>query len=263
MLLRELKVNFKTLVLYTLILAASFVGIFLIYPSIITDETKVILDEMMKTMPVEIMASFNMDIIGIDDAYGWFKTEGYAFLALVGAVYASILGATILVKEENDKTIEFLYSKPINRNKIVTAKIICGVINIFAFTVLITFFNYITLKSIESFKIHEFFMISLSVILVYYLFFFTMLFLSTFFRKTKKTMSLGIAFVFISYAMQIVGGISKDVELLKNISYFEFASARYIILNNALDMKFIIAGITGIIIFTMLTYYRYNKKEFI
>ena len=61
MLLRELKVNFKTLVLYTLILAASFVGIFLIYPSIITDETKVILDEMMKTMPVEIMASFNMD----------------------------------------------------------------------------------------------------------------------------------------------------------------------------------------------------------
>ena len=260
---REMKVNFKNFIIWLSILIGIFLIVFLIYPSIITDETKVILDEMMKTMPVEIMASFNMDIIGIDDAYGWFKTEGYAFLALVGAVYASILGATILVKEENDKTIEFLYSKPINRNKIVTAKIICGVINIFAFTVLITFFNYITLKSIESFKIHEFFMISLSVILVYYLFFFTMLFLSTFFRKTKKAMSLGIAFVFISYAMQIVGGISKDVELLKNISYFEFASARYIILNNALDMKFIIAGITGIIIFTMLTYYRYNKKEFI
>ena len=263
MLLRELKINLKTLILYTVILSVTFSFIFLIYPSIITDEAKIMLDEMVKTMPAEMMASFNMDIIGLDDAYGWFKTEGYVFLVLIGAVYSAMLGSTILIKEENDKTIEFLYSKPINRSQILTSKILCGIINIFVFTLVVTFFNYLTLKTSESFELKEFFMISVPAILIYYLFFFTMLFVSTLFKKTKKSMSAGIAFVFISYGMQLIGGISKDIEILKEISYFEFASARYIILNEALDFKYIIAGIFSIVIFILLTYYRYNKKEFI
>ena len=48
MLLRELKINLKTLILYTVILSAMFVLIFSIYPSLITDDTKLMLDEMMK-----------------------------------------------------------------------------------------------------------------------------------------------------------------------------------------------------------------------
>ncbi len=263
MLLRELKVNFKTLVLYTVILSVMFLLIFSIYPSLVTDETKIMLDEMMKTMPEEMLVSFNMDLIGIEDAYGWFKTEGYIFLALIGAVYSSILGATILVKEENDKTIEFLYSKPINRNQILISKIVCGVINILIFTIIVTFLNLIGLKNLQNFELKEFLMISVPIILVYYLFFFTMLFISTFYRKTKKSMGTGIALVFIFYAMQLVGGISKDLEILKKISYFEFSSARYIILNNALDMKYVVSGIVTILILILLTYYRYDKKEFI
>lgn len=263
MLLRELKINLKTLILYTVILSAMFVLIFSIYPSLITDDTKLMLDEMMKTMPEEMLASFNMDIIGIEDAYGWFKTEGYVFLVLIGAVYASILGATILIKEENDKTIEFLYSKPINRKQILTSKIICGLINILLFTLIVTLFNFVALKDIDSFDSKEFFMISLSIILVYYLFFFTLLFISTFYRKTKKSMATGIAIVFVSYAMQLVGGISEKVEILKKISYFEFSSSRYIVLNNSLDTKYIIAGIAIILICILGTYYKYDKKEFI
>ena len=263
MLLRELKVNLKTLILYTIILSVTFSFIFLIYPSIVTDETKVMLDEMVKTMPAEMMQSFNMDIIAMDDAYGWFKTEGYIFLVLIGAVYSAILGSTILVKEENDKTIEFLYSKPINRKQIVTSKILCGIINIFIFTLIVTFFNYLTLTSSESFEIKEFLMISIPTILIYYLFFFTMLFISVLLKKTKKSMNTGIAFVFVSYGMQLIGGISEEIKILKEISYFEFASARYIILNNALDMKYVISGIVTILILILLTYYRYDKKEFI
>ena len=213
------------------------------------------------TMPEEMLGSFNMDIIGIENAYGWFKTEGYVFLILIGGVYASILGATILIKEENDKTIEFLYSKPINRNQIVTSKILCGIINILLFTVIVTVLNYIGLKSVETFELKEFLMISILPLLTYYLFFFTSLFLSTFIKKTRKSMGIGVAIVFISYAMQLVGGVSADLDILKKMSYFEFSSARYLILNNSLDMKYLILGITVIVILILAIYYRYDKKE--
>lgn len=263
MLLRELKINIKTLFLYTVILSVMFLLIFSIYPSLISDEAKLMLDEMMSTMPEEMLGSFNMDIIGIENAYGWFKTEGYVFLILIGGTYASILGATILIKEENDKTIEFLYSKPINRNQIVTSKILCGIINILLFTGIVTLLNFIGLKNVETFELKEFLMISILPILTYYLLFFTSLFISTFIKKTRKSMGIGVAIVFISYAMQLVGGISEDLEILKKISYFEFSSARYIILNNAINMKYIVAGITIILICTLAIYYRYNKKEFV
>lgn len=260
---REFKINFKSLVLWTAILLAIYILIFAMYPSLITEETKASLEQMMQSMSQEILASFNMDIVGIETAYGWFKTEGYMFLTIIGGIYAAILGGTILLKEESDKTIEFLYSKPVSRNKIVTSKIICGIVNIFIFTAVMTIGNLIALAGIEDFELKEFLMISIIPILLYYMLFFIMLFISTFFKKTKKAMSLGIGLVFISYFMQIIGNMGENIEIIKKISLFEFVSSRYIILNNSIDMKYLWIGLVIIAIATAGTYYRYNRKEFL
>ena len=49
---------------------------------------------------------------------------------MASAVYGAILGVNSLIREESEGTIEFLYSKPINRTKIVTAKL-CIIVAIF------------------------------------------------------------------------------------------------------------------------------------
>lgn len=260
---REFKINFKSLVLWTAILLTIYILIFVMYPSLITEETKASLEQMMQSMSQEILASFNMDIVGIETAYGWFKTEGYMFLTIIGGIYSAILGGTILLKEESDKTIEFLYSKPVSRNKIVTSKIICGIVNIFIFTAVIAIGNLIALAGIEDFELKEFLMISIIPILLYYMLFFIMLFVSTFFKKTKKAMSLGIGLVFISYFMQIIGNMGENVEIVKKVSLFEFVSSRYIILNNSIDVKYLWIGLAIIAITAVGTYYRYNRKEFL
>ena len=82
-------------------------------------------------------------------------------------------------------------------------------------------------------------------------------------RKTKKSMGVGIAIVFVSYAMQFMGGISKDLEIFKKISYFEFVSSRYIVLNNSLDMNYIWIGAFIIFFLIIIMYYKYNKKKFV
>ena len=123
---REFKINFKSLLLWTVILLAMYILIFAIYPSLINEETKESLNLMMESMPQEMLSAFNMDIVGIESAFGWFKTEGYVFLTLIGGLYAAILGSTILLKEESDKTIEYLNSVPVTRKNIVLNKILCG-----------------------------------------------------------------------------------------------------------------------------------------
>lgn len=260
---REFKINLKSLILWTVILLAIYLLIFSIYPSLINEDTKGMLDQMMQMMPQEMLATFNMDIIGIESAFGWFQTEGLVFLVLLGGMYSAILGSTILTKEENDRTIEFLYSKPVSRGQIVSSKILCGMVNIFIFTVVITIGNWIALAGAEDFNTKQFLMVSLIPMLLYYMLFSITMFISTFFKKTKKTMSIGIGVLFLSYFMQIIGGMGEKLEFLKNISVFEFVSSRYIILNNQINTGYLIAGIAVILLCIFGIYYRYERKEFL
>ena len=119
---RELKINFKAFLIWTLVAMMLYLVVFLVYPSIINGEEVESLNEMMKAFPEDILKAFNMDIASIDSAYGWLKSEGFVFILLIIGCYAGILGSNILLKEESDKTIEYLGALPIKRNRIITNK---------------------------------------------------------------------------------------------------------------------------------------------
>ena len=263
MLKRELKINFKSLIIWSTIAISLCLIVFLVYPSIINSDSHQSMDEMLKMFPDEVLKAFNMDITGIDSVFGWFKTEGAMFIAIIGGLYSSILGATILVKEENDKTIEFLYSKPVKRSNIVTAKIVTGIVNIFIFTTIVTIFNLCGMAASNDLDLVPFLLITVSPIFIYYMLFFISLFISTFLRKTKQAMSIGIAVVFISYFLQMIGNMSESIEFIKYFSVFEFVSTRYIILNNSLDMKYILIGLGIIALCIFGTYKNYRRKELV
>ena len=141
MLKREFKVNLKSFVIWTSILLIMFLVVFMVYPYIITDDTVKNLDEMMKVFPPELLKAFNMDITSINSAYGWLKSEGFMFVLLVIGFYSSILG-NIVLKEESEKTIEYLGSLPIKRRTIMTNKIIVSITYIIGITLIVGLFNY-------------------------------------------------------------------------------------------------------------------------
>ena len=136
MLKRELKLNLKSLVIWTLIIVAVFIISFLVYPSIINKSSE--LDNLVNTLPKEVLEIFNMDVISLNSVSGWLLTEGYLMINLLGSCFFAILGGTILLKEEDDKTIDFLFSKPIKKSSIVTSKLITGLIYIFVFNLIIS-----------------------------------------------------------------------------------------------------------------------------
>ena len=145
MLRRELRVNLRSFIIWSVVAIALFSIAYLVYPSIINNYDPEMLDKLVQSMPKNMQEAFNMDISSISSVLGWFKTEGYTYLILILGLYSAILGANILTKEENDKTIEFLYSKPISRNKILFKKILCGIIYIVAIVLVNTIFNLIAM----------------------------------------------------------------------------------------------------------------------
>lgn len=260
---REIKINFKSFIIWFSILIGLFLIVFLIYPSIIDNENMKMLEEMMKIFPQELLTAFNMDISTIDSAYGWLKSEGFVFVLLITGCYSAILGANILLKEESDKTIEYLNSLPINRNQIVLNKVLAGLIYIFLMIIGLGLFNFIGLSLSGDFNKTQYVLLSITPIFSSVLLYFICMFLATFTHKQKKMMGISLGIVFISYILQSLSTISTKVEFLKYFSVFSLADVRNVLTNISLNPIIIILSIVISIIFLGLIIIRYNKKELI
>ena len=260
---RELKINLKSFVIWTSILIGLFLVVFLVYPSIINSANIKMIDEMMKICPEEMLKAFNMDISTIDSAFGWLKTEGFVFVLLITGVYSGILGSNILLKEESDKTIEYLNSVPGPRKNIVLNKILCGIFYIILMILIIGIFNFIGLSLSGEFDRKSYILLSITPLFSSIVIFAICLFLSTFTHKTKKTLGISLGIVFVSYFLNVISEIGESTEFLKYISIFTLADIRNVILNVSINPILVVLAICITVIFMILTMICYEKKELV
>lgn len=260
---REMKINFKSFIIWLSILIGIFLVVFLVYPSIIKSDNIKLMDEMMEMFPSEMLKAFNMDISSIDSAFGWLKTEGFVFVLLIIGCYSVIMGSNILLKEENDKTIEYLNSLPIKRSSIVISKVIVALIYIIIMVVLLGIFNYIGLFLSGEFDRKQYILLSITPIFSSIVIFFLCLFFSTFTHKTKKMLGVSLGIVFISYILQMLSSLSESVEFLKYLSIFTLADIRNVIQDISINPIMVIISICISILLFILTLIRYQKKELV
>ena len=263
MIKREFKVNLKSFIIWLSVLVIMFLVVYLVYPYIITDDSMKNIDELMEVFPPEVLKAFNMDMTSISSVYGWVKSEGFMFVLLVIGFYSSILGGTVLLKEENDKTIEYLNSLPIKRNNIITNKIIVSITYIVLMILLFGIFNYIALLISGDFLFKQFVLLFITPLFIGLPFFAINLFISTFLHKTKKTIGISLGMVFVFYLLSVLSEISSKVEVLKYFSLYTLADVRSVISNSSINIIMVIISFIITFIFIFLTYVRYNRKELI
>lgn len=260
---REMKVNFKSFIIWLLVLIGVFLIAFLMYPSIINSDNIKLMNEMMEMFPEEMLKAFNMDISSIDSAFGWLKSEGFVFVLLIIGCYSGIIGSTILLKEESDKTIEYLNSLPIKRNNIIFSKVLCGLIYITLMVVLLGLFNFIGLSLSGEFDKQQYILLSVTPLFSSYVIYFICMFLSTFTHKTKKMLGISLGIVLVSYVFQMLSTMAETTEFLKYFSVFTLADIRNVIVDISINPIMVVISICLSILFFVLTIVRYNKKELV
>ena len=261
MIKREFKVNFKSYLIWFAILAGMFLFVYLLYPYIITDDTMQSIDELMKVFPEEVLKAFNMDLSSINTAYGWVKSEGLMFIMLCFGFYSSFLGGNILLKEENDKTIEYLGSLPIKRNKIVLNKIIVCTIYIVSMIVIFAIFNYICLVLSGDFDFKQFLLLFISPLFISLPLFSINLFISTFFHNNKKNIGISLGMVLLFYILSVLSELSQNISFIKYFSIYTLADSRNILTNNVINPIVILISFIITLVFVIGTFIRYYKKE--
>ena len=263
MIKKEIKINLKSFIIWISVLIGMFLIVYICYPFIMTDEAMQSLDELVKVFPEEMLKAFNMDITSINSAYGWLKSEGFTFVLMIIGLYSSLLGANILLKEESEKTIEYLGCLPVKRSKILLSKVITSITYIISMTLLLLIFNFICLSLSDTFELKEFLLISISPILLALPMFSINLFISTFMHKTKKTAGICIGLVFFFYMLSVISALSEKVEFLKYFTLYTLSDIRNIVANLCINKINIIISLLITITFVILSLIRYNKKELI
>lgn len=263
MIKKELKQNRKNFFLWFIITAGIFFLIFLLYPSIVNENEIESMDAFMKAFPKEVIEAMNMDLSSMTSAFGWFQSEGFIFFLLLTSCYGGLLGSNILLKEESDKTIEYLNSLPIKRHQIIIKKVVVSLFYIISLIILLAITNYIGLRINEEIDKKTFILLSITPLFSSITFFFLCLFLSTFTHKTKKMIGLTLGLVFISYIFSIIANMADSVEFLKYISLFTLTDVRHVIQTTTIDGIYIALTVVISITLLLLTLYRYHKKELV
>lgn len=168
------------------------------------------------------------------------------------AMFLSLnIGSIILTKETNNKTIEFLYSKPLSKKKITFAKIISGIMMLMLFFISTMLINFLVLKFNNNLNLKLFLeFICKESLMIAFSYAFS-LFISTFCDKNDQALNFSMFFILIEY---IIFSISKKYSAFK---YFTFFSIYEKVTKLSLILSLVL-----ILLLLILTIVSYNRKEF-
>lgn len=120
------------------------------YPTIAENAGQ--LDSLLKSPVIAGMMEMfagGADAFSFTDILGFYATKNITFIMLLGSIYSMILASTILSREENEKTADFLLTRPVTRTEVFTAKAGVWLTVILVLNIALTVTGYATLEVLK------------------------------------------------------------------------------------------------------------------
>ena len=253
--------QYKSLILWTAIVCGLSILMLSMYPAFKDSIGQ--MESMLSAFPDGFLEVFGLGEGGlnISDAYGWYGMEGYLFVTLIGGSYAALLGSTILSREEDDQTIEFLLSKPISRNQILLGKGLVVVINLILMTMVSFITLILTFLIIDEIRFTTILLLVIGPFLLQVIFASISFVISIFVTKSRQVMSISLGLVIGLFFLDVIATLTDQFEFLKYFTPYEYVNAVDIINNHAINWIYLIISLGLIILSIFSSWYFYNKKD--
>ena len=257
---REMNRNLKGLIIWTLVISGITILNLMMFPEVAKQQAAI--DQLIGQLPPSLIKAFGMDRLSMADPLGYYATKGYVMIILFGSIYAVMLAGNMLSKEHNEKTIEFLLSKPIRRSGIVTQKLLATFTNLLIFNLAITIANYAAFKMAGAeLDIRVFILLSIAPFLLHLVFASFSFLLSSQMKKSRNIVSISLGLVFVMYFLDILSSISGKLEGLKYITPYEYVDAVEIVVNKSISTTYLGIMAAVIFIFISASYLIYQKRD--
>lgn len=218
----------------------------------------VILDQIPRT----VQAVFGMTGFDLTTAAGFFGML-YLYLAVMGAVHAALLGAHLIAKEERDHTSEFLYAKPASRGRVLTGKLLAGLVNLIVLNLVTaaSSFYFVALFNKDEPFGSDIVLLMIGLLLLQMIFFAIGAVVAGTSHRPKSAASRATSIMFGTFLLFYVVNLNEDLEFLKYLTPFKYFEAGVLMTDNALDPIFVVIAIAVIALAIVGTYRSYAARD--
>ena len=204
--------------------------------------------------------AFGMDQLNFGTLVGFYAVEGGNILGIGGAFFAAIVAISALMKEEKERTAEFLLTHPVTRVRVITEKLLSTFAIIIILNVVIFGCTVLSIVMIdEEIFWKELILFQLAYLLMQFEIAGICFGISAFIRKSGAGIGIGLAA--LMYFLNIVANISEDAKVLKYVTPFGYTEGSDIINDGELKIEYIIPGMIIMVVGIILAYAKYTKKD--
>ena len=255
----EMKQNFRSTLIWALALAAVCFFFMAIYPSYANNAEDVRL--LLHDWSDSALAAFGLDLNTFFSLEGFYSFT-FVYIALCGAVQAMNLGLSIISKEYRNKTADFLLTKPVSRQQILTGKLSA------VFTLLVcTNLIYIAASFLAAqlFKIEDYdrlilLLMSMSLFFIQIVFAALGVLTALLFRSIKSVISVSLSVVFGFFIIYMLDAILKE-EWVRYLTPFKYFDTGYIVQHASYDLPYVIAAVIVVIAAVAASTILYVKQD--
>ena len=252
----ELKANLKFVVIWLIVRVGIGLLMTSFYPTIAKDLDAFI--EIMNNYPEAIRAAFGLNLKTMNSVVGYYSSFPLTFLLICSSIEAMIMGISILSKEERDKTADFLFTKPLSRITILTAKMKAIVTLLLVSNVILFVIICLVVLGFSNgdFNLSTFTLLTLTLFMIQLIFVAIGMLISVILPKVKAPLSISMGVVLGFYTLSTFAD-----DKIRAFIPFKYFDSVYILEHQAYELGYLILLFTVILVATISTYIIYSKKD--
>jgi ABC-2 type transport system permease protein len=262
LLLKEFRRNLTSLILWTIVICILVSVTLSFFRTFVANQGKLL--GMMSIIPKGAMAikgiSRFTDMFSI---LGFYTVNNLIYMLVLGSIYSIVLSSNLLLKEEYNKTAEYLMSRPMTRSEIFVTKFMVFVLNVFLLNIIVGIVGLIGIEIVKTgtYNLKAYFIFSFYTLLLNFLFGAIGFFISTLVKRAKPITTISIAIVLIFYFVFSLSKITESGSTIGYLSPFKYVDVE--VSNPAYGLSFwrllFFIGISGI--FLLFSYLIYKRKD--
>lgn len=264
--LRELKANLKSFLFWCIGIIAIIAGGMGKYAGFSSSAQSIA--SIMEKTPRALLAIFGMNDVDMSTPAGFYAVI-FLYVLIMSTVYSSMLGAGIISKEERDKTSEFLFTKPVTRADVITAKILAALtytllFNIAAIAVSFAAASMVTPESITGIKYglsRDILMLGAGMLAVQLIYLFIGTGMASVIKKPGASTGIAAGVMLATYFVSMVIDLTDDLDFLKYLTPFKYFEPKKLINGGNPEPIFIGTSLVLIVLFLFATYIFFPKRD--
>jgi ABC-2 type transport system permease protein len=260
--LKEMRSNALSLVLWMIVISILVSFTMSVYPTFIENQSKVL--EMISLVPKEALQFKGIsNFSDMLSPLGFYAVNNIIYMMVLGSIFAIVISSNILLKEEYNKTAEYLLARPLSRREVFLSKLAVIFLYVFILNIVTALAGFVSIELVHKgpISVKAFLILSLYTLLLNILFGAIGLFMSTLVKRPRPITTLCIGLVLILYFIYTLSKITESVSKIGYLSPFKYVSLSA---NNPaykLESWHLLYFIGISLLLIVISYRLYNRKD--